>query len=94
MKKVVLGVPLRRKRLENSGLEPEIYGKYKDTHIMDKGNPQKSNINEHITLIPLSPKFLLYLNSYVLPKTHNHAAHPQKKNGLFGLKNKRQFLIS
>jgi hypothetical protein len=29
-KKIVLGVPLRRKRLENSGLDPEMYGKYKD----------------------------------------------------------------
>jgi hypothetical protein len=30
MKKIVVGVPLRRKRLTNSGLDPEIYDKYKN----------------------------------------------------------------
>ena len=42
-------------------------------YVMDNGNPQNTNIKIHITLIPLSPKFLLYLTSYVLPKTHNHS---------------------
>jgi hypothetical protein len=51
-----------------------------------QGNPKEVQINKYITLIPISPKFLLFLNSYILPKIHSHAAYPQKKIGLFGLK--------
>jgi len=48
---------------------------------MYKGNPQKPNINKNISLIPLTPKFLLYLNSYVLPKLKALQHIPKRRLG-------------